>query len=805
MTSKQRWKAAGLIYFMILFFLIPGQASAYIDPSVTSYAVQALAGVLVAAGAFFAAYGRKTRRMILKGLGIDDRAGKPQEPEAEIYMEELREETAARKAAFEASRKVVTGRRSAGRVRCLVLSVICGLAAATTLILRPTISFYLDNEGEFWFSLGSVIGNVLLIFGITAGIIGLVYALLPDKRIRSPRMLFAAVTAAITLSAYIQNHFMSSYLPVLTGDPIDWSIYTKWGVASLALWGGLIALAVAGVILKPRTAKVCTYGILVLLLLLETFAGGYALVTAKHENRKANAYCSSEGLYQVSKAGNVVILVSDTFEGTYMNDILERYPEYREMLSDITYYDNTTGVSVFTYFSYARFMTGIDFPLRATSEEGVSYCFEHETTIDAVRKNGWDVGYYTTFSPTENLRDKLISYASDELIPDAATARDLASMMVRSTLFQSMPQVLKPYFMVYTADYEKQKEKLESQTEIAQPYVENDERFFSRIRDDGLEACDGRPKYSLIQLFGVHEPSVLNADFEKVEYSEDVPVLERKIEAGRAQLNLLRRYLDDLKAVGVYDDTTVIMMADHGFNMRFYPVFLVKEAHREAEGFRTDHTPLSIREDMETILSGLTAGKSFTETLRDLQIDPDRVRYAVNYRGDGYEGKTGTKSIVTIEGEAKDPASYRADKDEFAIDDEYPERYTTGNPIISDGNPTGTAAVYGMEGDRVYGHTVLLDAFLIEAAGRDMTLKMKTANLTETEQRIAVAMDDRILYEERLNGGEEKEMTIPLPVEGKDRIQVEIRIPDARLNIQSHEVLGWTDYQSIRISSAVIE
>ena len=49
--------------------------------------------------------------------------------------------------------------------------------------------------------------------------------------------------------------------------------------------------------------------------------------------------------------------------------------------------------------------------------------------------------------------------------------------------------------------------------------------------------------------------------------------------------NTLNRICDRLKEAGTYDQTTVIMTADHGFNQRFYPVFLVKEANRSEEGF----------------------------------------------------------------------------------------------------------------------------------------------------------------------------------------------------------------------------
>ena len=806
MTSKRKWKAAGLFYFSVLFFLIPSQASAYIDPSVTSYAVQALAGVLVAAGAFFAAYGRKTRRLILKGLGIDDHSGKVQEPEAQIYMEELLEETAARKAAFEASRKGVSaGNGKADRIRCLVLSLICGLAAAMTFILRPTICFYLDNENEFWFSLGSVIGNLLLIFGLTAAVIALIHALLPDRKIRSPRLLLAVLVAAVTLCAYIQNHFMSSYLPLLTGDPIDWSHYTKWGLASIALWGGVVALAVAGFVFHPRTAKVLSYGILALLLVLETFAGGYTLATAEHEDRETNTYFSTEGLFQVSKAGNIVILVSDTFEGTYMNAILERYPEYRDMLDDITYYDNVTGVSVFTYLSYGQFLTGVDFPLDADSTEGLDYCFEHETTISAVHQNGWDIGYYTKFSPTENLRDKLVNFVSDRLIPDAATAQNIATMMVRSTLFQSLPQFLKPYFMVYSVDYEQQKKNLVNKTETTKPFTENDRLIFDHIKDEGLEAYEGKPKYSVIELLGVHAPSVLNAEFEEVEYSEDVPILERKIEAGRAQLNLLRRYLDDLKKAGVYEDSTVIMTADHGFGMRYYPVFLVKEAHRKATGFQTDHTPLSVLEDLKPLLNNLSSGRTFTEAVQNLQLPQDRTRHALSYHGETYKAKTESKTVITIEGEAKDPASYRIEQDTFAINEDFAGRCSVGVPFISGGALSGDVAVYGLEGGFVYSNTVLFDVILPEPADRDLTMRLNLVNVRESKQRVIAMMDGHIIGEDQLNAGEQKEVSIALPVQKNEKFRIELKFPDTEVESPVIETMGWVNYRSAWIDSAVIE
>ena len=44
----------------------------YIDPSVMTYAIQAIAGIVIAVGAVFAVYFRKAKKKISNKLGIDE-------------------------------------------------------------------------------------------------------------------------------------------------------------------------------------------------------------------------------------------------------------------------------------------------------------------------------------------------------------------------------------------------------------------------------------------------------------------------------------------------------------------------------------------------------------------------------------------------------------------------------------------------------------------------------------------------------------------------------------------------------------
>lgn len=51
-------------------------ASAYLDPSVMTYTIQVVAGVLVAVGAVIGVYWRKAKKKVQDKLGIDENAKK---------------------------------------------------------------------------------------------------------------------------------------------------------------------------------------------------------------------------------------------------------------------------------------------------------------------------------------------------------------------------------------------------------------------------------------------------------------------------------------------------------------------------------------------------------------------------------------------------------------------------------------------------------------------------------------------------------------------------------------------------------
>ena len=82
-------KLLGRLYFVICFMLILSlSASAYLDPSVMTYAIQIIAGIAVAVGAVVGIYWRKAKKKVQDKLGIDENSKKEQEEDVIEISEE---------------------------------------------------------------------------------------------------------------------------------------------------------------------------------------------------------------------------------------------------------------------------------------------------------------------------------------------------------------------------------------------------------------------------------------------------------------------------------------------------------------------------------------------------------------------------------------------------------------------------------------------------------------------------------------------------------------------------------------------
>lgn len=89
MMKKKVFYLLGLSYLGFAFMLLFGaNGYAYIDPSVITYVIQAVAGVVIAVGAVAGICWRKAKKKLNEKLGIDENKNKEVEPDEIVVKED---------------------------------------------------------------------------------------------------------------------------------------------------------------------------------------------------------------------------------------------------------------------------------------------------------------------------------------------------------------------------------------------------------------------------------------------------------------------------------------------------------------------------------------------------------------------------------------------------------------------------------------------------------------------------------------------------------------------------------------------
>lgn len=227
-------------------------------------------------------------------------------------------------------------------------------------------------------------------------------------------------------------------------------------------------------------------------------------------------------------------------------------------------------------------------------------------------------------------------------------------IMLKCALYRDLPWVFKPYFWYYTDDINNamivRPNSGESDAgdwddpavrqEVAVdpvPYVIDDAGFYGRLKSERLSIVDdgSAGSFHLIHLLGPHFPNTLD------EHGEEVGNTTRAQQA-RGSMQIVLDYIQQMKDLGIYDNSTIIITADHGYrsesNFRLMndqlvmsPVMLVKPmqtAEEAAAPMQVSENPVETLDIMPTVMSNIPGSDASRYPSDMFHItDPDRVRY----------------------------------------------------------------------------------------------------------------------------------------------------------------------------------
>ena len=176
-----------------------------------------------------------------------------------------------------------------------------------------------------------------------------------------------------------------------------------------------------------------------------------------------------------------------------------------------------------------------------------------------------------------------------------------------------MPDFFKPNFDVPNAQYA----SIASYPDNIINYANSD--FYSDLLAKGLTINDSEKYVIFHHLNGIHE-LINDENCIRVESS----TLEDTV---KGIMVMLEEYLLQLQELGVYDNSTIIITADHGTHAYPQSVFFIKHANEHHEQMQITNAPISLDELAPTIAKITTGEYEYLgKSIYDFEENEQRER-----------------------------------------------------------------------------------------------------------------------------------------------------------------------------------
>lgn len=623
--------AALTLVVAILMFGFASPAYAYVDPSVMTYTIQALAGVAVALSAVLGVAWRRLRRGLYKILKIDENANKVIEPK----VSQTADSTTLQQADLEAKSEFTSqGKEQPQKLpwlaRFILTVIVVGTFVFTQLVSAP-LEIIATNASHFQFNWTQVWQGLAIVgIIITAGI-AIVISLTRNKLFET----LIAIITAISILALIQALFMNNHLPQANGADVQWFSLWKWFSLSFVVWAVIICLLVYFAIKKPSLNK--TVAILASIVLVLTT--GINLKGTLDDNYPSygDSVITKEGLFTVSDKNNIIWLVLDTLDTSYLDEALQNYPDILDEYTGFTWFHNTTSQSAPTRYTVPSLVTGnfFDFTEERTvyfSQETAEFFSEHNLLDDA-NELGYSVGVYSDsvgWGKAELQNDTINVHSIDKQEVNSVT--QYATTLYKCAFYRDAPWIFKPLFRYYTDDINQAVVKKSETNDSNTAYILDDMNYYHELQTRGLTIEeDTEGAYRFIHMTGAHQPFNLNANLQTG--------ASNKIEQSAAAMQIAAQYLKQLKEAGVYENSTIIVCADHGVydwegkptpDHPTTPLIMIKPAGADSSAaVEISNAPVDQFDFPETIREFLGIASN-EKTMFDWSDTDERVRYYYN-------------------------------------------------------------------------------------------------------------------------------------------------------------------------------
>ena len=414
------------------------------------------------------------------------------------------------------------------------------------------------NINQFIFSPGEIIWILIAFCAAATAVMTAVGTLLPLKA----SLILNAIEFSGGLCCYVQSFFLNGKMGTLTGEGDHYSLSTV--LVNLLLWVLIAAVIIVGAILLIKFKKEqLTRSVVMFLALSLTVMQLTAFVSTVFTSDgmtgsgvQKSYYLSDIGEYEISDGKNTVMFIIDTCDGRYLEQTISEYPDIFDGLDGFVYYPNATSTHSRTYPSMPYLLTGEICHFDKPYSEFIDEAYKNNSYIEDIKATGCNIGLYTNDQYVAN--KGMVSI--DNSVSNSETRISFIGtlkQMGRISLYRNVPYALKSRFR-YGGESVNENVIFIPKSAPQRCITLNDVVFYNRLVSDGVTASGSYSKaFRLYHMWGAHPGGKFDQNMQPAKQGSTTQCI-------RGNFLIIQDYIEQMKKLGVYEDSTIIITADHG-------------------------------------------------------------------------------------------------------------------------------------------------------------------------------------------------------------------------------------------------
>lgn len=451
--------------------------------------------------------------------------------------------------------------------------------------------FYLTNLNDVWFDISDILKCSIPLTLIILVCLSIVI-LFGNELIKN---IIDSVAFSLLFGFYIQGNWINPNYGVMNGEEIKWSNYTVYGIIDTLFWIVVFLLPLI-LLYFYKTKKwlkfLNTISTVIFLILAITMITLVFTQNLNNNTKKTdNIVVTNKNIFNLGDQKNVVVFILDSLDSELYDKVCAEDSSFYKDFENFTYYNNMTGMYPTTQASIPYIITGEEYSNQLPYYTWLEDAYKKSEIFNVIKENNYKAGFY---APNYIAKDSSIGTIENIENVHDNKPNDIGGLYqkwMELVLFRYMPHYLKNNFVVYTGELDQYKSAIE--------FGEDDITFYNKLSKDGMVIDKGESALRIYHLQGAHPPFV---------YDENVLMDEKsdQIKQAKGALHIVKLYIDMLKKNNIYEQTAIVICADHGSaawsGLSQTPLTMVK-GFGESHAFVANDFPVSYSELNNTILS----------------------------------------------------------------------------------------------------------------------------------------------------------------------------------------------------------